>query len=99
MSVIVDEIKKTYQQSGYRAAVLKNLELQLRLSNHRYVDPCDLAIEYAFIGDADAVFLWLNKAVDSESENAGAIRSMRAMDRYRSDPRYASLLKRMGLQF
>jgi len=98
MSVIVDKVKKIYQQSGYRAAVLKNIELQLSLSNHRYIDPFEFATNYAEIEDADAVFLWWNKAVDGKSGNAGAIRIFRVMDRYRSDPRYAALLKRMGLQ-
>ncbi len=98
LSAIADEVQKTYQRSGYRAAVLKHIELLRQLSKHRFVDPGDIAAAYAAIGDTDNCFLWWNKAVDAKSEDPEWIRVSREMDPYRSDPRYAALLKRLGWQ-
>jgi hypothetical protein len=69
----------------------------MQMSNRRYVDPGEIASDYAAIGDTDAAFLWWNKACDGTAESLGFIRVNRDMDRYRSDPRYAVLLKRVGL--
>ena len=98
VSILIDEVSKVYKQSGYRAAMLKYIQLDQQLSRRRYVDPGDIATLYASIGDRDACFLWWNKALDEKSEGTQVIRGTRLMDPYRSDPRYAALLKRMGLQ-
>jgi eukaryotic-like serine/threonine-protein kinase len=95
---IADEVEQTYKQSGYKAATQKNVELLLQLSKRRYVDPGDIAGEYAVLGEADATFLWWNRAVDTKANSLRRLRYYRAMDAYRSDPRYIALLKRMGLQ-
>jgi serine/threonine protein kinase/Tfp pilus assembly protein PilF len=98
VSTVMDEVIKMYKQSGYRVAMLKYLQLDQQLSKRRYVDPGDIALLYAAIGDGDACFLWWNKALDEKSEDTQLIRGARVMEPYRSDPRYAALLKRMGLQ-
>jgi serine/threonine-protein kinase len=97
MAAIADDVQKTYKQSGYKAGVLRLIELQKQLSKHRFVDPSDIANNYAALGDADDVFLWWNKAVDMKSEGPEFIRVAREMDPYRSDPRYAALLKRIAV--
>jgi serine/threonine protein kinase/Tfp pilus assembly protein PilF len=94
---ISDEVTKTYQRSGYHAALLKYIELQQQLSKRRYVDPGDIATTYAAAGDRENAFLWWNKAVDERAESVQTLRVRREMNPYRSDPRYSALLKRMGL--
>ena len=97
LSSVIDQVQKTFKQSGYRAAMLKSIQMRMQMSNRRYVDPGEIASDYAAIGDTDAAFLWWNKACDGTAESLGFIRVNRDMDRYRSDPRYAVLLKRVGL--
>jgi len=94
---INEAVTKTYKRSGSHAAMLKNLELMLQLSKHRYVDPGDIASNYAAVGQPDEAFLWWNKAVDEKAGSIQTLRVRREMDAYRSDPRYANLLKRVGL--
>jgi tetratricopeptide (TPR) repeat protein len=94
---INEEVTKTYQRSGYHAALLKYIELQQQLSKRRYVDPGEIATTYAAAGDRDNAFLWWNKAVDETAESAQTLRVRREMNPYRSDPRYSALLKKMGL--
>jgi eukaryotic-like serine/threonine-protein kinase len=95
---IADQVEKTYKQSGYRAATQKNIDLLVELSKHHYVDPGDIANEYAAMSDADAAFIWWNRAADTKANSLRILRAYRSMDRYRSDPRYTALLKRMGLE-
>jgi eukaryotic-like serine/threonine-protein kinase len=94
---IADEVEKTYKESGYKAATQKNVELLQELGKHRYVDPGDIATEYAILGNSDAAFLWLNRAADTKANSLRRLRYYRELDAYRSDPRYIALLKRMGL--
>jgi tetratricopeptide (TPR) repeat protein len=94
---INEEVTKTYKRSGSHAATLKNLELMLQLSKHRYVDPGDIASNYAAVGQPDEAFLWWNKAVDEKAASIQTLRVRRDMDAYRSDSRYAALLKKVGL--
>ena len=42
---VADEVKRVYDQSGYRAAVIRYIELQKQLSGRRYVDPTSIARE------------------------------------------------------
>jgi eukaryotic-like serine/threonine-protein kinase len=96
-SVVADQVQKTYEQSGYKVATQRNIDLLLQLSKRRYVDPGDIANEFAVVGDGDAAFLWWNRAIDTKANSLRRLRYFRPMDAYHSDPRYAALLKRMGL--
>jgi hypothetical protein len=59
-------------------------------------DAAAVAESYSLLGDSDNAFVWLNKAYDP---HAGLIyiKVEPKLDRLRSDPRYADLLRRMGL--
>ena len=62
----------------------------------RYVCPADFATAYAGLGDADRTFEWLEKACQTR---AGRVHELATpvYDKFREDPRYAELLKRVGL--
>jgi Tfp pilus assembly protein PilF len=94
---INEAVAKAYRQSGFQAANLKQIELLLQLNKRRYVDPGDIAALYAAARRPDDAFLWWNKAVDDRSGSIQTLQVRRDMDPYRSDPRYANLLKRVGL--
>jgi hypothetical protein len=49
------------------------------------------------VGDKDQAFLWLEKAYAEKSDGVGFIKVDRKAGNLRSDPRYAALLKKMGL--
>jgi hypothetical protein len=85
-----------YRESGIRAAVLKSIEMHLKLVKTKYVDPGSIGYDYAFLGDNDAAFRWLNRAVDERAESLQSIRVVRSLDPLRSDPRYTAILNRMG---
>jgi hypothetical protein len=61
------------------------------------VDPALIALTYAMLGDKDKAFAQLDKALAQKSVFLTYIKVMPDYDSLRSDPRYAELLKRMGL--
>ena len=94
---IADQVAKVYAQSGFRAALVRNVELRKQLATRRYTDPGDIGYLYAALGDKDQAFAWLEKAYADKSIALWNIKNDHAMDALRSDPRYIDLLKRMGL--
>jgi serine/threonine protein kinase len=94
---IADEVSRVYSKSGLKPALLRDIELSKQLSNHRYVDPADIAYRYALLGDKEQTFAWLDKAAAEKSGGLEGVKVIPEMDPYRSDPRYLDLLKRMGL--
>ena len=94
---ILNEVAHAYAQSGYAAASKRNSELQEQLARRRYVDPALVAYEYAYAGDKDKAFTWLEKAASEKSSALQVIKTARSLDKWRSEPRYLAILKSMGL--
>jgi TolB-like protein len=86
-----------YAISGRRGDALKIAKEFKDLSSHAYVDFYQFAAIYAGLGDKDETFRLLEKAYEEHSSNMPFL----AVDPFwygmRSDPRYADLLRRIGL--
>lgn len=88
-----------YAMTG-KVAEAKNLvsELEKTRAGGEYISSCILAGLRVLIGDVDSGFKWLERAYE---ERAGALPYLRVYDSFdtiRSDPRYLSLLRKVGLQ-
>jgi TolB-like protein/Tfp pilus assembly protein PilF len=94
---IADESARVYAQSGYRAACQRRIALYLQLSKRRYVDPAIIALIYGELGDNNQAFTWLDKAYAEKSDIVSYVKTAWELDKMHSDPRYAALLKKMGL--
>jgi eukaryotic-like serine/threonine-protein kinase len=94
---IVEEVTRVYRRSGLKAALLREIEMRKQLAKRRYVDPTEIAYTYAELGDKEQTFTWLDKALAEKSGGLQRIKAVRAMDPWRTDPRYIELLKKMGL--
>jgi TolB-like protein/Tfp pilus assembly protein PilF len=94
---IAEEAARVYAKSGYQATQRRILEMHLQLAKRRYVDPADIAGNYASLGDNDQAFAWLDKAYAEKSNNLGYLKVSSDLTSLRSDPRYAALEKKMGL--
>jgi TolB-like protein/Flp pilus assembly protein TadD/predicted Ser/Thr protein kinase len=87
---------------GYRKAKLKGACTSLigvlkNKSQREYVSPNEMATAYALIGDRDHAFEWLEKAYTERSGRLEYIKGEEAFEPFRGDPRYVSLLRRIGL--
>ena len=90
-------VKKEYGKAGHRGALRRWAALREEQAKRMYIDPADIAGIYALLGEKDAAFRWLEKAYGEKSGYILNIKLPPTYDSLRSDPRYASLLKRMGL--
>jgi len=52
---------------------------------------------YFTLGDRDNGFAWLEKAYDARSAYMALLRSDRRWDSVRTDPRFASLVRKVGI--
>jgi serine/threonine-protein kinase len=94
---MAEEAARVYPKSGYPATVKRIIEIQLELAKQRYVDPAEIALNYAELGDKDQAFAWLDRGYAEKSNLMVWIKIVPEMDHLRSDPRYAALLKKIGL--
>jgi TolB-like protein/Tfp pilus assembly protein PilF len=93
---LVTEVQPIYKQSGYRAAATRIIELYKKRREHSYIDPGWIAEEYAFLGDKDHAFEWLEKAYQEKTDEMVSLRTRRCYDFLRADPRYKDLERRVG---
>jgi hypothetical protein len=63
----------------------------------KYVSPYHLAAIYAGLGDKDQAFVWLEKAYAERSDWMVTLTTDYRFDELRSDPRFGSLVRRLGL--
>ncbi|MDZ7342924.1 MAG: protein kinase [candidate division KSB1 bacterium] len=83
-----------YAASGMRAKANKTLEALRELSKHRFVSAYGIARIYTALGEKDQAFAWLQRAYDDRDENVAMLKFDPFFDNLRSDPRFATLLKK-----
>ena len=87
-----------YGMSGRRGQADKVLTELKELFKQRKASPYYLAIVYAGLGEKDQAFAWLEQAYSEHSRPlASGLKVSPTWDNLRSDPRFADLLRRMGL--
>jgi serine/threonine protein kinase/tetratricopeptide (TPR) repeat protein len=88
-----------FHSGGWPAALRKGIEVSLaqRKNKSGYVYPSGIASLYAQLGDKDRAFEWLNTAYQEHDSGFIGIRVDFTMDSLRSDPRYAELIRKIGL--
>ena len=88
-----------YAGVGRRAETEKMLRELERKSGTVYVSPYLIATLYGALGDKDTAFEFLEKAYQEKSlDLSWYVKADLRMDSLRGDPRYESLLGRMGLK-
>ena len=85
-----------YGRAGDRSKALGILDELTAMATQRFVSPIDFAVVYAGLGDTDSTFQWLEKAYQARVVRIHELPSM-YFDSLRSDPRYADLMRRIGL--
>jgi TolB-like protein len=94
-----DEFKMTglaiAQQALGRTAE-SDAALATLTANHAQDAAYYIATVYAYRGDADRAFEWLDKAVVNQNQNLFTITSEPQFDRLHDDPRWLALLRKLG---
>jgi DNA-binding winged helix-turn-helix (wHTH) protein/TolB-like protein len=87
-----------YAKAGQRDEALKILNLlDERISRGEYVPALNVAFIYSELGDKDQAFVWLDKAFEESEGRLLNLKTEPALDAVRSDPRFAELLRRLGM--
>jgi len=86
-----------YAVSGKRSEAQKIIADLKEMSNRKYVDSYSVAIIHIGLGEKDQAFAWLEKGYEDRSYFSLYARVDPVFDSLRSDPRFASLTRRMGL--
>ena len=87
----------TYAASGRRGEALKILDELKEMSRQKYVSPFDLAVLYTGLGEKDRAIEQLGKAYEERAAWIINLNVEPLFDPLRSDPRFADLLRRVGL--
>lgn len=84
--------------AGQTAKARKLLEELEKLPKRRYVSPFDVALIHIGLGERDRAFEWLEKAYEERSDWLAWVKVAGELDGVRSDPRFADLIRRIGLE-
>lgn len=87
-----------YGLSGRRREAQEVLDELIERSKRRYISPTVVASLHAALGNNDAAFAWLEKAIAARDFILVSLKVDPIFDRLRSDPRFAELVRRVGLQ-
>jgi TolB-like protein/DNA-binding winged helix-turn-helix (wHTH) protein/Flp pilus assembly protein TadD len=92
-------LRQAFKSGGERGAWQKELALVLEtLKRPKGESPGVVASVYALAGDKDNAFKWLEKAyAERDGENITLLKCDPSFKNLRGDPRFAVLLRRMGL--
>ena len=86
-----------YAVSGRPADARRILADLKTTSSTGYVSPYYIALIYAGLGDKDKALVWFERAVDDRSGQPALFYNDARWDTLHADPRWASLIKRIGL--
>jgi hypothetical protein len=88
-----------FRSGGWPSALRKGIEVSLaqRKTKDGDVRPYEIAEFYADLGDKEHAFQWLNTALQEHGHLLYGLRTAFAFDSLRSDPRYAELVRKIGL--
>ena len=91
------ELGQAYGMAGKIKEAHKILEELQKFLKEKYADESDIAMVYVGLGEIDRAFQWLEKAFEEHAVNLRYLKVDPRFDRIRSDPRYKTLLKKIGL--
>ena len=90
-------LARAYDLNGQRTEAQAVIADLLALSKQTYVSPVHLAVAYMGVGARDEAFDWLERAHKERSGFLIYIKAWPAFVPLHSDPRFADLVRRMGL--
>jgi TolB-like protein/Tfp pilus assembly protein PilF len=94
---IESALQAAYAAAGEQGMTEKLLDILRQQKEQDYAYPTLMADTLTQLGDKDEAFVWLNRAADVKHPALGGIKVDPRFDPLRSDPRFADLMRRVGL--
>jgi TolB-like protein/predicted Ser/Thr protein kinase len=86
-----------FHSGGWKGALTKGIEVRQAQRKASYWSAYDIADFYAGLGEKDEAFRWLNAAYEERDYQVESLRTDFRLDLVRSDPRFAELVRKVGL--
>ena len=96
-SQFADALGEGFRSANWKGALTKGIETRQAQRRNGYSSAYELAKLYADLGDKDQAFRWLNTAYQERDTNLIDLKTDFMFDPLRSDPRFAELLRKVGL--
>ncbi|HTW58875.1 MAG TPA: winged helix-turn-helix domain-containing protein [Terriglobales bacterium] len=94
---VKSQLGRAYALQGKRGEALEIVAEMRRRYQRDYVDPAPIAYIYIALGDKDSAFVWLEKAYAQHRSEMDGLRTDWVYEPIRSDPRFADLVRRVGV--
>lgn len=96
-SEFASAMEQGYGTAGWKAALARGIEVRQAQRHTGYHSACGIAGLYAELGDKDQAFRWLNIAYQEHDWYLLGLKTNSFLDPIRSDPRFAELVRKVGL--
>jgi TolB-like protein/predicted Ser/Thr protein kinase len=96
-SEFASALEQGFRSAGWKGALTKGIEARQAQRKAGYSSAFGIAELYADLGDKDQAFRWLNTAYQERSDGLLSLKTDFALDSLRSDPRFADLVRKVGL--
>jgi len=90
-------LARAYASSGKKDEAMKLLAQMNEIAKQRYLPAYGFAVAYAGLGNKDQAFQWLERSLQDRAWDINFLKVDPLMDNLHSDPRFADLVKRVGL--
>ena len=91
----IDSMRSAFARSGIQGFMRRWLDMDLRQSGPT-PDPLRIAVLWAWIGDSEQAFDWLDRALAERNPGLIYVRSEEAFQKLRSHPRFTRILTAMN---
>jgi hypothetical protein len=89
-------LAESLQAGGWKSAMQKGFE-GLKERKSGYASPFEIALFYTELDNKDQAFIWLDTAYREREFQMLSLKTYFALGPLRSDPRFADLVKKVGL--
>jgi tetratricopeptide (TPR) repeat protein len=90
-------LEQGFRSGGWNGALTKGIEVRQRQRKTGYGSAYDIAFLYADLGNKDQAFKWLDTAYQEHDFNLINLKTDFLLDPLHSDPRFAELVRKVGL--
>jgi tetratricopeptide (TPR) repeat protein len=97
ISDFASAMEQGFRSGGWKSALTKGIEVRQAQRKTGYSSAYMIATLYADLGDKDQAFKWLDTAYQERDFNLIGLKTDFLLDPIRSDPRFAELVRKVGL--
>ncbi|HEY6388498.1 MAG TPA: hypothetical protein VIX91_22695, partial [Candidatus Acidoferrum sp.] len=96
-SEFASALEQGFRSAGWKGALAKGIEARQAQRKTGYSSAGYIAALYADLGNKDQAFRWLNTAYQERDLVLEGLKTNFLFDPLRSDPRFAELVRKIGL--